>query len=73
MPFLLCLAYIYKRLPASIKSGPDRKNIMVEMSEWDKGLGSAGQLGRNLGSGNRMGRELRENCLEKGVREMSNK
>lgn len=46
---------------------------MVEMGRWGKGLGGADQLGRNLGSGKRVGRELRENCLEKGVREVSNR
>ena len=46
---------------------------MVEMGGWGKGLGSAGQLGTSLGSGSRVGRELRENCLEKGVREVSNR
>lgn len=46
---------------------------MVETGGWDKGLGSADPLGRHLGSGNRVGRELRENCLEKGVREVSNR
>lgn len=46
---------------------------MVEMGGWDKGLGSAGQLGTQLGRGNRPLRELRENCLEKGVREVSNR
>ena len=34
---------------------------------------SAGQLGTHLGSGKRVGRESKENCLEKGVREVSNR
>ena len=46
---------------------------MVEMGGWGKGLRSAGQLGTHLGSGKRVGRESRENCLEKGVREVSNR